>query len=76
MDTELAAAWGRAIRAQRKLRGLSQEQFAAEVGVAQATVSRWESGKAMPPHRLIPTIADVLGTVASVLFQYPIGRAS
>jgi len=28
--------------------GLTQEQFAAKVGVTFATVNRWEAGKAKP----------------------------
>ena len=35
----------------KKLRtrmGLTQEQFAAKVGVTFATVNRWEAGKAKP----------------------------
>ena len=32
----------------RKITGLSQPQIAAQVGVNQSTVSRWESGAATP----------------------------
>ena len=36
------------VRELRMKMALTQEQFAAEVGVTFATVNRWESGKAKP----------------------------
>ena len=71
MKTPLALSWGRAIRAQRRAVGLSQEALAAAAGVSQATVSKWERGEAVPSHHSIPAIAKALHTVPSVLFQYP-----
>ena len=38
---------GRIKRLRKKL-GLTQEQFAATVGVTFSTVNRWESGKSAP----------------------------
>ena len=38
----------RKIRELRSKRGLTQEQFAATVGVTFSTVNRWESGKSKP----------------------------
>ena len=43
-DNELA----RKIRELRSKLGLTQEQFAAQVGVTFSTVNRWESGKSKP----------------------------
>jgi len=43
-DNELA----RKIRELRSKLGLTQEQFAAKVGVTFSTVNRWESGKSKP----------------------------
>lgn len=42
------------IRAIRKGRGETQEQFAAVIGVAKVTVARWETGtrKCEPPYAL------------------------
>lgn len=68
----VAVHWGRAIRVQREqIAKLSQEQLARECEVTQATVSRWENGVQAPSHHHIPKIAKALGTVPSVLFQYP-----
>lgn len=39
------AEWARAIRRES---GLSQEDFAHEIGVSFATVNRWENSKAKP----------------------------
>jgi antitoxin CcdA len=36
--------------------GLSQKRFAAELGVSEATVSAWVSGRSMPDMRKIPLI--------------------
>jgi len=38
----------RMIRALRKSMGLTQEQFAAKVGVTFSTVNRWENGRGKP----------------------------
>jgi len=38
----------RKIRDLRSRLGLTQEQFAAKVGVTFSTVNRWESGKSKP----------------------------
>jgi len=38
----------RMIREQRNALGLTQEQFAARVGVTFSTVNRWENNKAKP----------------------------
>ena len=75
MNTSLAETWGRAIRDQRAARGLSQDDLAAELGVSQGTISKWERGLNLPPHALVPKIARALGTVPSVLFQYPVATA-
>jgi transcriptional regulator with XRE-family HTH domain len=39
---------GQLIREIRLARGLTQEQFAASLGVAYPTVNRWENGHAQP----------------------------
>ena len=40
--------WATYIRAYRRNRGLKQADFAAIIGVKQATVSRWETGMLRP----------------------------
>lgn len=67
----VAEEWGRAIKAQRQLLGMSQDTLAQLVGVTQGTVSRWERGQSQPEHRLIPKISKELGAAPGVLFRYP-----
>ena len=38
------------VRAVRNQLGLSQEKFAAKLGVSFSTVNRWEKGHAMPSY--------------------------
>ena len=56
----MAGAFGETFRAWRCARGLSQDQLAAELGVAQTTVSNWERG-AMPAGRRLGRIAVFFG---------------
>ena len=54
-DNELA----RKIRELRSKLGLTQEQFAAKVGVTFSTVNRWESGKSKPSPLAMRRIAEL-----------------
>lgn len=52
---------GTRVKARREERGLGQEELAAQLGVRQQTISRWEKGLALPrPARLLQ-LADALG---------------
>ena len=53
-------AIGGEIRRRRKLKGLSQEQFAQMVGIALSSVRRYESGERQPDEATLSAIADVL----------------
>ncbi len=44
----------------RKERGLTQEQLALELNVSRTTISRWESGKALPDIETIKRMSQVL----------------
>jgi putative transcriptional regulator len=39
---------GRLIKEIRQATGLTQEQFAAELGVVLPTINRWENGRSQP----------------------------
>lgn len=41
-------AWARAIRARRLVAGLSQGALGQKIGVSQATVADWETGRSQP----------------------------
>lgn len=55
-DNELA----RKIRQLRSKLGLTQEQFAAKVGVTFSTVNRWESGKSKPSPLAMRQIEELM----------------
>jgi transcriptional regulator with XRE-family HTH domain len=44
---------GLEIRRQRRAAGLSQEEFAAKIGVDRTTLGKWERGKASPTPKSI-----------------------
>jgi len=47
--------------------GLTQQQFATEVGVSQQTVSKWITGETTPRFRHLPRIEEVLGVAPGTL---------
>ena len=51
---------GLLVRQVRNLLGLSQEKFAARLGVAFASVNRWENGKTKPSPLALRQIGDLL----------------
>lgn len=48
------------IAASRRRKGLTQAQLAELVGVDQALVSRWESGRVKPGHESVAKLREVL----------------
>ena len=48
MDNKSKKDVAKMIRELRAKLGMTQEQFAAKVGVTFSTVNRWESGRSMP----------------------------
>ena len=49
---------GRFLQSLRKEKGLTQEQLAEMFGVAQRTVSRWETGNNMPDIDVLIELSD------------------
>jgi Helix-turn-helix. len=54
-------AIGKFIAALRKEKGLTQEQFGEKMGVSNKTVSRWETGKYLPPAEVLQAMRDMFG---------------
>jgi transcriptional regulator with XRE-family HTH domain len=54
---------GKKIREVRKLRDLTQEGLATEIGIpgSQSEVSKWEKGDLMPPEDRLEAIAGLIG---------------
>ena len=55
------------IKAIRKSKGLSQEEFAVKLNVVRQTVSKWERGLSVPDSEMLITVSEVLETPVSVL---------
>lgn len=55
------------IKALRKAKGLSQEEFASKLNVVRQTVSKWEKGLSVPDAGMLIQIADALNTTVNVL---------
>lgn len=59
--------------------GLTQEQFAAKIGVTWSTVNRWENGRGMPSPLAVQhlrEIAQECGKEAAHFATQPIQRRS
>jgi signal transduction histidine kinase/DNA-binding XRE family transcriptional regulator len=67
MTTELAVR----IRALRKIRKLTQAELARHLGVSQGIMSRWESGKHMPPSDILAKLAEFAGVSVSEFHYGP-----
>lgn len=53
----------------RKLRGITQEQFAEHLGVSGQAVSKWENDLSCPDISLLPQIADYFGVTIDELLR-------
>ncbi|RLI08959.1 transcriptional regulator [Candidatus Bathyarchaeota archaeon] len=51
------------IRELRKRTGLTQEKFAAKLGVTFPTINRWENGRAKPSPLALQRIEELLRTM-------------
>lgn len=52
----------------REAANLSAAKIAADMGVSQQAVSKWERGESMPRAELLPKLADLLGVSVDALF--------
>ena len=68
------AALGRAIRAQREVRGLSQEELGFRSGLHRTYVGGIERGERNPSFTNILRVAEALGVSASDLLAVAEGR--
>ena len=59
---------GKQISSIRKDKGMTQKQLADNLGVSNATISKWETGKGYPDISLLEPLANALGiTVSEIL---------
>ena len=55
------------IKAIRKAKGLSQEEFSIKLNVVRQTISKWEKGLSVPDSEMLISISEVLETPVSTL---------
>ena len=60
----------------RKKAGLSQSELAAQLGVTNKAVSKWENGKAKPSTDTIRKLANLLGVAVETLLEKKKGRGT
>ena len=70
--TRMKLALAENIRAYRKERRLTQEQFAEAMGVTVGSVYKWETGQTTPELSMIVEIADFFDTSMDVLLGYKV----
>ena len=58
--TDDVASMGERIRAVREAKGWTQAAFAAALGVAVTTISRWEHGTSVPRHAALSALCRAL----------------
>ena len=56
------------LRELREANGMSQQQFAAAMGVGQSVVSNWEAEVALPRTRQLPALAKIFGCSIDELY--------
>ncbi len=60
---------GHRIKGLRKQKGLTQQEFAAKLGVTQPTVHRWEKGAFTPDDAMLEVLSEMAG-VPTAVFRY------
>jgi DNA-binding transcriptional regulator YiaG len=60
MTLNAQADLSRLVRELRRLTGLTQEKFAARLGVTYPTINRWENGRAKPSPLALKQVEDLL----------------
>lgn len=69
-DERFFKSMGARIAQARKDQGLTQQQVADELGIAQQTLAHYESGRLRLPASMLPVLAQMLGqTVDELLGQ-------
>ncbi len=62
---------GRRVAQTRKERGLTQQQLAETLGIAQQTLAHYEVGRLRLPASMLPTLAQTLDVGVEVLLGQP-----
>lgn len=60
MKRRIEEVFAKNLKAARREGGMTQRELAARLQYSEKSVSKWESGAALPPSALLPTLADIL----------------
>lgn len=71
MDSYIQQQLGNKIRKYRKLKGLSQEQLAEEIGIATNTLSSIERGNAFMTAQTLEKIIKIFNVTPQEIFTFP-----
>ena len=61
-ESPFARFFGNALRNARMMRGMTQEQFAAELGIPKYSIRAYEQGKRFPKYETLDSICETLDT--------------
>lgn len=67
---EFREAFARRLRAARELKYERASDFAADLGIPPNTYSKYENGRSLLPHHLIPRACELLGIEIRQLFEF------
>ncbi len=67
---KLKASFGKRIRSLRRVRDLTQEQLAEEVGCSTEYISRIERGLVSPSFEILSALANALHVEVGALFNF------
>ena len=60
--SEILQKFSQNLKTRRKALGMTQRDLADKISYSEKAVSKWESGAALPPSALLPTLSAILGT--------------
>ena len=69
MTKDLCELFAENLRARRRALHLTQKDLAASLAYSEQAISKWETGAALPPSHLLPTLAKLLGTTIDDLMS-------
>ncbi|MCP3706783.1 helix-turn-helix domain-containing protein [Paraburkholderia sp. CNPSo 3274] len=72
-DEQFFRELGERIASARKAHGLTQQQLAEALGIAQQTLAHYEGGRSRVPASMLPTLAELLMFTADELLGKPLG---
>ena len=75
-ESPFARFFGNALRNARMMRGMTQEQFAAELGIPKYSIRAYEQGRRFPKYETLDSICETLGISPEYLYCLGIMNAN